>query len=279
MPKITPKGKCFFYQLTGNCIDDDCELEHLVVKETKKKLKLGNKSFKPPAGGKIGLKKGSNAFKLGSDASKTSKKSLMDDLSKPTPPPANNLMGNLNVPTQPTTTSFYQPNGFYVSPNGGFPSKTQFSASQSQYPQMQQMMNQQNIMAQMSPQQGMMDSQTLLMNQQMLNMSMGGSGWGGFYGIPMDELDEMAMDEMAMVELDEMAMDEFDEMAMDEFEQMQQDEPPVDEDYFDENYKDCECCHGYIYKCEGEICNHLGVCHCVARDAIEVGGQELAVMG
>jgi hypothetical protein len=29
---------------------------------------------------------------------------------------------------------------------------------------------------------------------------------------------------------------------------------------------DCKCCGGYIRKCSGDICSHLGVCECSAAD-------------
>lgn len=35
---------------------------------------------------------------------------------------------------------------------------------------------------------------------------------------------------------------------------------------FREDLKDCDCCHGYYLKCNGDICSHLGVCHCVAAE-------------
>lgn len=35
---------------------------------------------------------------------------------------------------------------------------------------------------------------------------------------------------------------------------------------FREDLKSCECCHGHYLKCSGDICHHLGVCHCVAAE-------------
>ncbi len=34
---------------------------------------------------------------------------------------------------------------------------------------------------------------------------------------------------------------------------------------FSPDFKDCTCCHGYVFACSSEICKTLGVCHCVAH--------------
>mmetsp|Transcript_25607 Transcript_25607/g.29756 ORF Transcript_25607/g.29756 Transcript_25607/m.29756 type:complete len:123 (-) Transcript_25607:190-558(-) len=31
--------------------------------------------------------------------------------------------------------------------------------------------------------------------------------------------------------------------------------------YYDE-YKDCDCCKGHVYNCEGEVCQEIGECYC-----------------
>ena len=36
-------------------------------------------------------------------------------------------------------------------------------------------------------------------------------------------------------------------------------------DYLDE-YKDCTCCKGHIYNCDGEICQEIGECYCYGLD-------------
>ncbi len=48
-----------------------------------------------------------------------------------------------------------------------------------------------------------------------------------------------------------------------------------DSDEEDENkcypkYKDCKCCKGYIYKCNGETCKSLGQCYCKMSDDCEL---------
>jgi len=39
-----------------------------------------------------------------------------------------------------------------------------------------------------------------------------------------------------------------------------------DEDNWFPKYQDCNCCKGFIYKCEGEVCNSLGACFCKSQD-------------
>ena len=38
-----------------------------------------------------------------------------------------------------------------------------------------------------------------------------------------------------------------------------------DVDLFKPEFKDCECCKGYINKCGSPICHSLGVCQCMIR--------------
>ncbi len=38
-----------------------------------------------------------------------------------------------------------------------------------------------------------------------------------------------------------------------------------DEDQFFSKYKDCECCKGKIYKCNGDACQYLGACYCKVK--------------
>ena len=52
------------------------------------------------------------------------------------------------------------------------------------------------------------------------------------------------------------------------YQQQQSDELECDNiEDFDSNelveeFKDCECCHGYVYSCAGEICQDMGLCKC-----------------
>ena len=55
--------------------------------------------------------------------------------------------------------------------------------------------------------------------------------------------------------------------------QMETEKQIETEEMFDENHKDCDCSHGYIYSYDGEICKQLGGCHCYVRSGIEAGGR------
>lgn len=43
-------------------------------------------------------------------------------------------------------------------------------------------------------------------------------------------------------------------------------EEESDDDKWFPKHKDCTCCNGFIYKCEGEVCGDLGVCYCKAAE-------------
>lgn len=40
-------------------------------------------------------------------------------------------------------------------------------------------------------------------------------------------------------------------------------------DHFEESSRSCTCCHGWVNKCKGKICQSLGVCQCMARNEME----------
>jgi hypothetical protein len=42
-----------------------------------------------------------------------------------------------------------------------------------------------------------------------------------------------------------------------------------DENKFFDKYKNCSCCKGYVYKCNGEACKSLGQCYCKMSDDCE----------
>ena len=39
-----------------------------------------------------------------------------------------------------------------------------------------------------------------------------------------------------------------------------------DEDKWVPKYRDCECCKGFVFNCNGEICADLGQCFCKMKD-------------
>ena len=47
-----------------------------------------------------------------------------------------------------------------------------------------------------------------------------------------------------------------------------------DEDKWLPKYKDCECCHGFVYKRDGESCKNLGQCYCKMKDKVEGNDDE-----
>ena len=46
-----------------------------------------------------------------------------------------------------------------------------------------------------------------------------------------------------------------------------------DENKFFEKYKNCTCCKGYVYKCNGDTCKSLGQCYCKMSDECESEGK------
>ena len=47
-----------------------------------------------------------------------------------------------------------------------------------------------------------------------------------------------------------------------------------DEDKWFPKYKDCECCKGFVYKCNGDACKSLGQCFCKMKDECDEGIEE-----
>ena len=42
-----------------------------------------------------------------------------------------------------------------------------------------------------------------------------------------------------------------------------------DDNKFFDKYKNCTCCKGYVYQCNGEACKSLGQCYCKMSDDCE----------
>ena len=59
------------------------------------------------------------------------------------------------------------------------------------------------------------------------------------------------------------------DMAEDEVMEELGNEESEDEDKWIQKYKDCQCCHGFVYKCKGEACSSLGQCYCKMKDDCE----------
>ena len=72
-------------------------------------------------------------------------------------------------------------------------------------------------------------------------------------------------DEEVEEKLDMIVKDMVEEEVMEEL----GNEESEDEDKWIQKYKDCQCCHGFVYKCKGETCSSLGQCYCKMKDDCE----------
>ena len=72
-------------------------------------------------------------------------------------------------------------------------------------------------------------------------------------------------DEEVEEKLDMIVKDMVEEEVMEEL----GNEDSEDEDKWIQKYKDCQCCHGFVYKCKGETCSSLGQCYCKMKDDCE----------
>ena len=76
-------------------------------------------------------------------------------------------------------------------------------------------------------------------------------------------------------EIDMMVKDEIENEVMNELtKEGQIDDDSEDEDKWFPKYKDCECCHGFVYKCPGESCKNLGQCYCKMKDEVDNEGND-----
>ena len=77
-------------------------------------------------------------------------------------------------------------------------------------------------------------------------------------------------DEEVKDEIDMMVKDEIENEVMNELtKEGHIDDDSEDEDKWFPKYKDCECCHGFVYKCPGESCKNLGQCYCKMKDEVD----------
>ena len=80
-----------------------------------------------------------------------------------------------------------------------------------------------------------------------------------------DDDEEKVKDEIDMIMKDEIEYEVMNELNQKgEF-----DDDSEDEDKWLPKYKDCECCHGFVYKCPGESCKNLGQCYCKMKDEVD----------
>ena len=84
------------------------------------------------------------------------------------------------------------------------------------------------------------------------------------------EGDDEDEEEQVKDQSDMMMRDEIENEVMDELtKEGQVEDDSEDEDKWYPKYKDCECCHGFVYKCPGESCKNLGQCYCKMKDEVE----------
>ena len=82
--------------------------------------------------------------------------------------------------------------------------------------------------------------------------------------------DDEDNDEQVKDQIDMMMRDEIENEVMNELTKEEQiDDDSEDEDKWFPKYKDCDCCHGFVYKCPGESCKNLGQCFCKMKDEVE----------
>ena len=76
-------------------------------------------------------------------------------------------------------------------------------------------------------------------------------------------------------QIDEMISNELEKEVMSEMHKirfLENDDDSEDEDKWFPDYQKCQCCHGFVYNCKGNICHSMGQCYCKMKDDIE---QEL----
>ena len=85
--------------------------------------------------------------------------------------------------------------------------------------------------------------------------------------------DDEDNDEQVKDQIDMMMRDEIENEVMDELAnqgKLNDSDDSIDEDKWLPKYKDCECCHGFVYKCSGETCSALGQCYCKMKDDVDI---------
>ena len=79
-------------------------------------------------------------------------------------------------------------------------------------------------------------------------------------------------EEEIQAQIDKMIENELENEVRDEMEKqmdLESDDESNDEDKWLPDYKDCPCCHGYVYKCKGKTCISMGQCYCKMKDDLE----------
>ena len=77
-----------------------------------------------------------------------------------------------------------------------------------------------------------------------------------------DDEDDEVKEKMDMIVKDMVEDEVMEEIGNEESE---------DEDKWVSKYQNCECCHGFVYKCKGNTCSSLGQCYCKMKDDCDFG--------
>ena len=88
-----------------------------------------------------------------------------------------------------------------------------------------------------------------------------------------DQTDEQIQEEIDMIIGDVVENEVMDELA-NQGKLGNDSDDSIDEDKWFPKYKDCECCHGFVYKCKGDACSALGQCYCKMKDDVDDEGDE-----
>ena len=79
-------------------------------------------------------------------------------------------------------------------------------------------------------------------------------------------------EEEVLEQIDDMIGNELEKEVMNEFEKhrnIECDYESDDEDKWIPDYRNCACCHGYVYNCKGKTCIAMGQCYCKMKDDLE----------
>ena len=90
------------------------------------------------------------------------------------------------------------------------------------------------------------------------------------------EADDDEEEDIVKDEIDMMMRDEIENEAMNELAEQGKiaSDDSADEEKWFPKYKDCECCHGFVYKCKGDTCSSLGQCFCKMKDDVDDDGDK-----
>ena len=81
-----------------------------------------------------------------------------------------------------------------------------------------------------------------------------------------DEEQQLQEEEEENEEEDEAEIDKFvDDLAEEEINDQIDDDESDDEKWYP-RFKECECCKGFVYKCQGTTCKSMGECYCKMQD-------------